>query len=327
MILTNYCRKSTKLSRIKKGNRSKKGSGKEENMQRIAWFVFMMAGSLVIAGRDVYATQALVAVKVDTLPVIDGKADEAAWDKAGVVITRDKIANIDITLKAVYTAEGISFLVQFPDADESRSHKSWVWDKNAGIYVTGHDREDVFQFVFSMENKPVNLSIYADTPYVADVWFWKACRTDPQGYADDKIHYLLEEKPPEGNKAIQSVGKSGRIMYFIRDNDKGTQAFKSNVYGEYLGDKLSRFSYQQPTGSAADIKAKGRWQEGIWTIEFSRALHTGYPDDVQFDPNKEYIFGVSRYEIAGRDPEPSLTQPLYGTGDVGEELLLSFMKN
>jgi hypothetical protein len=45
---------------------------------------------------------------------------------------------------------------------------------------------------------------------------------------------------------------------------------------------------------------------------------------VQFDAEQSYLFGVSRYEIAGRKPNPALQQPLYGAGDITEHLRLIF---
>lgn len=292
--------------------------------QKIFYFLICVWVFVIFSGNS-YAAQTLIAAKVDTLSVIDGKDDDAAWAKAKAIITHDQKANIDITIKAVYGSERICFLVKFPDVDESRTHKSWVWDKTKEIYVTGQDREDVFQLLFSMEKKPVDLSIYADNHYIADVWFWKACRTDPAGYADDKIHYLLD-KAPDDKKGTQLVNKAGKTMYLIRDNDAGSQAFKSTVYGEYQGNILQRFIIQEPAGSVADIKAKGRWQDGFWVVELSRLLDTGHTDDVVFELDKQYQFGVSRYEVAGRDTELSLTQPFYGTGDTSEELMLSFAK-
>lgn len=271
--------------------------------------------------RASYGKQTLTALKTQMPPVIDGKIDTGVWDKAKEMITHDKIADIDIAIKALYDKQKIYFLVRFPDPDESRSHKPWVWDKEMGIYGVGPDREDVFQFVFSMENTPVDLSIFADNDYIADCWFWKADRSDPSGFADDKINRLSDSFI---ESAVKLQSKTGKIMYLSRDLDKGTHMFKSQVLGDYQGDKLPRFIHRFPFGSCADISAKGVWQNGFWTLEFSRALDTGYPDDARFDTDKEYIFGVSRYEIAGRDTEPSLTQPLYGKGDVSEELILSF---
>lgn len=54
-----------------------------------------------------------------------------------------------------------------------------------------------------------------------------------------------------------------------------------------------------------------------------RRLASGHADDVRFDPGKRHLFGVSRYEIAGRQRDPAVEQPEYGMGDTAEALTLS----
>lgn len=41
-----------------------------------------------------------------------------------------------------------------------------------------------------------------------------------------------------------------------------------------------------------DIKSKGVWQDGIWTVEFARKMKTSQWDDLQFDPAGEYHFDM-----------------------------------
>jgi hypothetical protein len=77
-------------------------------------------------------------------------------------------------------------------------------------------------------------------------------------------------------------------------------------------------------GSRADVRAKGVWRDGIWTVEFSRKLATNNLDDIQFNVGQVYQLGVSRYEIAGRKRNPSLDQPWYGAGEVTAPLILQF---
>lgn len=264
----------------------------------------------------------LVAAKTEKKPIIDGNDLDACWANAPAITTHDKVSEIDITLKALYTDEHVFFLVSFPDQDESRTHKSWVWDKNVGFYKTGPDREDTFVFKWNMEAESIDLSVHADNPYRADVWFWKACRTDPAGFADDKMQILSSLKV---EKSFMLTSKSGATMYLIRQGDKGTAAFKTKMISEYQGDIVNRFAYQQPIGSCADVKAKGIWKNGRWTIEFARALVTGH-DDVQFDLSKNYEFGVSRYEIKGGKYNEKISQPLYECGDTNEIITLVFEK-
>ena len=269
------------------------------------------------------AEQSLVAIPVAEPPLIDGSANDPAWQNVPGITTLDKTSGLPIRIKAIYTGTEIFFQVSFPDPDESRTHKSWVWDEKRSIYTVGNDREDIFIIKWNMEPEPVDLSINSASPYRADIWYWKACRTDGAGYADDKSHVYSRT---EERDATEIISSSGETMYLLRTGDEGESAYKAVLISEYEGDILPRYTLQQPTGSRSDVRARGVWQNGEWTIELGRKLLTHNQDDIQFSPGKKYLFGVSRYEIAGRKPNAKLTDPLYGTGDVNEILWLEFIQ-
>ena len=291
-------------------------------MKRSVFSVFLWSilSGIPSAG---FAEQTLWVTRIIDPPIIDGLANESAWQNTPVLITYDNTQELPITIKSVYNDSEIFFLVSFPDLDESRTHKSWVWDKGREIYTVGFDREDTFIFKWNMEAKPVDLSIYADNSYKADIWFWKACRTDAAGYADDKSHLL---SPTEERLTTEIITRTGKRMFLLRESDDGESAYKIDLISEYQGEILPRYTINKPTGSRSDVKAKAKWQDGRWTIEFGRKLITGNRDDIQFTPSQKYLFGVSRYEIAGRKPNMKLSSPLYGTGDINEKLWLEFIQ-
>jgi len=176
---------------------------------------------------------------------------------------------------------------------------------------------------WATDEKTSDLSIYAEKPYTADIWFWKAHRTDEMGYSDDKWQKLVASPQP---KTVGIKSRSGAKMFLLRKGDVGQPAYKSVLHLEKTEKTLGQYAFQKPSESRADIQAKGSWKEGRWTVEFVRALKTGHDDDVQFDLSKTYLFGISRNEIAGKKPNPELTQPLYGAGDVSERLKLTFVQ-
>lgn len=276
---------------------------------------------LTMANAESRADQLLQAQRSAVSPEIDGLADEEAWNGARGIVTRDVVADIPVELKSIYSDDTIFFLVRFPDPDESRSHRSWLWDEELQEYEAGADREDVFVLKWFLEGDDSDLSLSSPNPYSADVWFWKACRTDPAGYADDKIQHLFDN-PVE--RSLPLVNKAGTRSYLVRSGDSGSPAYKTRVVIDNEGALVPRFAAQQPVGSRADIRAKGHWADGFWTIEFARLLRTGYADDVQLDSSGSYRFGVSRYEIAGRKTEPETSQPLFGCGEISEILTLEF---
>ncbi len=280
-------------------------------------YVFFMLAVSAVAGQEV------ISVYTTTPPVLDGIGDDVAWKSSPTVVTQDAVASIPIELQSIYTDTSIFMKVRFPDSTENRVHKLMNWDESTKTYRTGTLREDSIVLKWNMEPLPVDVSLQSETEYRADIWFWKSFRTDPLGYADDKMHIYSFSKR---NKAQDVILANGKIMYLSRPSDSGKSSYQSIAYEKFMGDSVPRYRHRQPTGSRADIKAKGAWKEGFWTIEFQRDLMTNNDDDIQFQTNIPSYFGVSRYEIAGKRPNPKLEQPNYESGDISEVVLLKFKK-
>jgi len=275
--------------------------------------------SLVTFNAFAMEAKQLSSLKIDGAPTIDGSAEEGFWESSTSILTYDKIAGITIELRSVHNGENIFFLVRYPDATESRQHKYLVWDDALKAYRSGPKREDSFVFKWNMETRPVELSISGDDAYKADVWYWKANRTDPVGYADDKFHSYGHESL--GNSLLV-INKTGKPFFLERLGDGGKATYLSMTYDRYSTPEVPRYHIRQPTGSRADIRAKGNWKNGVWTIEWARKLKTGHTDDVQLETGKVYSFGVSRFEIAGKAANPGIDQPNYESGEITELLEL-----
>ncbi len=263
----------------------------------------------------------LIAMKTVDKITIDGQNKEAVWQKAEPLTIHDPIAKLKITLKALYSDKKVYISVQFPDSDENRAHKKWVWDTSKKLYKIGPNREDVFVVKWFIEFDPNGLSLYAGKPHKADIWYWKADRTDPKGYADDKIQYLQTKYEKRATKIISTAGTP---LYLIRKGDRGDSAYTTRLVVEYTGEKVQRFDHRIPSGSRADVRAKGLWHKGVWTIEFARLLKTGQNDDINLDIRNTYTLGVSLLEIAGRGMEKGSEKPLFGSGDIHQGIVLSF---
>jgi len=274
---------------------------------------------LLLPINAVYADQVLIVEKVSEAPVIDGLVDDV-WSKTSMITVRDEVAKIDVELSALHDSRRVYIKVRFPDTSENRSHKPLVWDTNNELYRVGPKREDIFVFKWNMEITPLDISLSSDVNYKADIWYWKANRTDHAGYADDK--FQVYSAVPE-RKSQRLLGKNGQVHYLSRRGDKGDAAYKNRIVLDYHGDEVSSLDLQLPKGSRSDVRAKGKWENGFWVIEFSRALNTGNADDVIFQKKFPVQFGVSRYEIAGRLPNYNHDEPLFGSGDIGESLTLN----
>ena len=139
-----------------------------------------------------------------------------------------------------------------------------------------------------------------------DVWHWKAHRTSPTNYAEDKHWVALTEAteiPYEGEMLLKtrladegSGFASGNIEAglpkFMHKNDPGASAdflFKADAVafdadaGWSDGDTVAGYILTEGTGSRADVIAKATYSNGTWIVEFQRSLVTDNPDDVQFE--------------------------------------------
>ncbi len=275
-----------------------------------------------VVGAEQTGLRSLQALPVDMPPLIDGNGDDPVWRKARSITTRDAVADIPLTLAAVYTGQQVYFRISFPDQAPDLKQKAYIWDAEAGRYRTGPEREDTLVLKWAMDTDVTDLTISADESYKADIWYWKAARTDPVGYADDKLQIYSRGRLPQSK---QLLSRGGQSFYLRRSGDTGKAAYEVLSHPEFQADSMPKYTLSKPTGSRADIRAKGMWNEGIWTLELARALRTDHPDDVQFILGQSHLFGVSRYEIAGRKPNLALQQPLFGAGEVGEHLLLTFL--
>ena len=291
-------------------------------MKFLLFHAFIVSLTLSAWISPAFSAQVLRAVKVDQPPVIDGSGQDTVWNKAETLTVQDKVGKVGVQLKAVRTADSVFFLVRYPSASERRLHKPWVWDKEYEIYTMGPQREDTFTFKWNMMEHEVDLDILSDDNYTADVWYWKANRWDPVGHADDQSYHLGDEP---GRRAMELTSRSGKKRYYTRIPDAGGDANTTVTPLAYQKDVVDQFVPTQPSGSRADVRAKGVWKDGFWTIEFGRKLSTGHSDDLRFDPasGKKYLFGVSIYGIYGEKLLPGETE-LYGKGRISDPLYLSF---
>ena len=280
-----------------------------------------LAGVLVLlAAATTAAEREVGAVYKNDQPQIDGVADPL-WDDIPALEVLDPVAGVPLRLKAMYNGSRIFWLVTYPDQNESRLHKAYHWNADQGRYTLGPEREDTFVFKWAMQPDTLDLTLKAEHPYEADVWYWKADRTDPVGYADDKYQRYTRQPLDRSGELLSA---SGRRFYLLRRGDTGRSSYEPRLPLDYEGDELARYEHRVPRGSRADIIARGRWGDGRWVIEFSRRLVTGHDDDVQFDVSRRYRFGVSRFEIAGRAENPAIDEPRFGSGEIGEHLILVF---
>jgi hypothetical protein len=246
----------------------------------------------------------LASAHVAKAPTLDGVGDDEVW-KAAVplqVIARRPLppnegAPVPVTIRSIHTDAQIFFLVTWEDSTESVSHKTWVWNADNQAYDQGDDREDMFALAFE-HTGPFDADMLAGIEAVWDVWHWKAFRTNPQGYATDKTHHYTLTKPQR--KAKPHTARNEKEVWIARPEDSGDSVEgKRPAPTAFSGERVPQYMPVTPSGSAADVRAKGVWSSGGWTLELSRLLDTRHPDDTALDPQRTYKIAVAAFDHTG----------------------------
>jgi hypothetical protein len=197
-----------------------------------------------------------------------------------------------LSVAARWSPERLWILVRWPDASRNDAHHPWVWSKDEGVYLVGAEVEDALSLSFSREGR-VGECMLAGAEAATDLWTWRAGRTDPSGYAEDATMRLSLQRLPRAN-SYQAL--NGRTIWVKEELDAGSPASEAQIAGGYAGDRLPRYAKRIPSGSLADVAAKGFWNEGFWTVEFSRRLATDDPADAVLGPGKETFFSIAVFD-------------------------------
>ncbi|MFQ5737575.1 MAG: ethylbenzene dehydrogenase-related protein [Acidobacteriota bacterium] len=139
-----------------------------------------------------------------------------------------------------------------------------------------------------------------------DVWHWKANRFNPMGFADDKYWDTCQECEDGGRHGDEGSGSGGRNRNaektgpaFMAASDPGANvAFLADDAGVLsafdpfsvmpgsvdvkvpidetaafsVGDTIPGRVLSIPSGNRASVHTAGKWDNGVWTVEFSRKL-------------------------------------------------------
>ena len=246
----------------------------------------------------------LASVRVTTAPTVDGSANDPLWRSAKpleVVAKRVMEPNIGASTRAsvrsVHTATHIYFLISWEDATQDVSHRSWIWNAEKKAYDEGPDREDMFSLGFQHTGE-FTADMLSPVDTVWEIWHWKAFRTNPQGFAMDKTHRHARSKP-EGRANVHKA-RDGSDIWISRPEDTGETVEKRQpAPATYQGDRVAGYTPGNPSGSTADVRAKGVWANGRWTLELERRLDTGNPDDTAFDVARSYKMALATFDRTG----------------------------
>ena len=299
-------------------------------------------GTLVLYQASVAQTKpkgdlVLVSKKVKSAPADAGSSQWSKAKQAKIILTgagtvEGKI--IEQKVKSVYTKDDIFFLFEWPDKDKSMNKKKWKY--TGGKWVKQKGDEDRLGVVWEInridkfankgcavlchnESKNEKEWYYSvsSSKEKADLWHWKAVRSNPVGYTEDGFVTTNPSKEPEkGRKRDAGSGKAKGNSTKDKSGPKYMQdsAKSPSIPGSLLvahaveikdsstfkeGDEIPGYMLNTGwTGSFADTKTIGVWKNGKWTVMISRKLDTGNDDDVKFNTRKTYPFALAAFDNA-----------------------------
>lgn len=272
-------------------------------------------------------------------PTLDG-IDDGDW--TGTSIT----TSTGVSMKAAYDNENIYVLATWSDdsGTESIWKKLWTYD---GANWAQSGNEDRVAIMWDIGTTPEGASCatmchFPDGMWTSegtvDIWHWKAMRSNPMGYVDDKYFIAIQDTAPGGETRLGDGGNNtyddnynsetnplematsdpnASIDFLVRDAETlaawdpfgvmgGRTAEVAVAYsagGWNSGSTVAGYVHEIPDGSRADVRAAGKYDGGTWTVELMRTLTTSGPDDsvrdVQFDPLQNYDFTVAEFDNAG----------------------------
>lgn len=247
--------------------------------------VLLFASSSLVITTPAAATtelQVIPIVKLKSAPLTDGSGEE--WKEIpSVEIPLVYLGKPDlvktVSVKAGVYADEVYFYSEWEDSTEDTLHKPNAWNEAKQKYVEGSQREDRFALEFAMQGD-YDANWFSGKEFKADMWNWKAGRTNPINISHDKMTIISRQVLAESYKGILPDGSP---IYIQRPNDSGEEPYEAKRYFKKQQDLMPKYMprEQLPKGTD-DIKAKGLWKDGKWHLEQSRKLDTHQADDVRF---------------------------------------------
>jgi hypothetical protein len=279
----------------------------------------------------------LTSMKVKSAPSDAGSSEWNKAKESKIALTGAGSVEgkpLELKAKSVYTKDEIYF--RFEWADKDKTLKKHRWKNSDGKWSSIKGDEDRLGVTWEInridkfatkgcavlchnESKNEKEWYYAvsSSKEKADMWHWKSVRSNPVGYTEDGfVTTNPSKKPEEGRKRDAGSGKAKDN----RTKDKSGPAFMQNpsrtasvadallvseaveiTAGTSFQDGQEIPGYMLNTeweGSFADVKTKGVWENGKWTLVMSRKLDTGHDDDTPFNTRKKYPFAVAVFDNA-----------------------------
>lgn len=247
-------------------------------------FLVAAVVSLGLAAPASHAAETVVVSALSAAPAIDGNLSDwgGSWQTVHVKPAKDgdkknSTGELDLEIQVGVAGDEVFLAARWPDGKADLEYKPWTWKKKK--YKRGKNRDDMFAVRFDMGGD-FNTCMVEDADYDVDVWLWSAGRSNQKGYASDMWHKITLKVM---ERAAEYETPSGATVYIKKSADAGMAGFENTKpkRKKFVGEEIPGVKLTEgPTGSIADVAAKGVWKDGFWHLELKRKLDTGHGDDV-----------------------------------------------
>lgn len=222
--------------------------------------------------------------------------------------------------------DGTWTMLKDPD-DKGGDNNLWYEDKLSLIWPINESIPDfeadgcgtVCHAGEDEEAKPYGNKYTDEEGQLGDIWHWKSVRNlnqvddqylDHVRYSPDTPGAGRHSDPADGGGYKDNVNEDKTAPAFMppgddfpRDGSPGfilaSEAVPFDPSLFEAGDRLPSIVISEFEGDRGDIAAGWKWEDGIWTLEFGRALVTDSEFDVQFDDlDATYYFGIATFDNA-----------------------------
>lgn len=223
-------------------------------------------------------------------------------------------------------ADGTWIQLKDPE-DKGGDNNVWYEDKLAFIWpinnsIADFESDGCFVACHRSDDgdpKPYGNKYTENEGEMGDIWHWKSVRNvnqlddqylDSTPYSADTPEAGRHSDPKDSGGYADNVNedKTGPAFMlpgddFARDGRPGfilqSEAVPFDASKFQPGDRVPAIVTSEIVGDRGNISAGWKWEDGMWTLEFGRALETGSEFDVQFgDLTAMYYFGIADFDNA-----------------------------
>ena len=216
--------------------------------------IVLFTASILTISTSATATtepQAIPVVKLKAAPLTDGSGED--WQEVkGVEIPLAYLGKPNLVktvlIKAGVYADEVYFYSEWEDSTEDILHKPHVWDEAKQKYVEGPQREDRFALEFAMQGD-YDANWFSGKEFKADMWNWKAGRTNPIHISHDKMTIISRQAVAESYKGSLPDGSS---IYIQRPNDSGEEPYEAKRYFKKQQELMPKYTPRQQLPKGTD---------------------------------------------------------------------------